>query len=66
MATVPIPGALEMTRSDLMATIGPITEQYIPLYQRIGELSPAEREMTLRTRSPTPRLEPGDLPPLPW
>ena len=27
-----------------MATIGPITAQYIPLYQRIGELSPAERE----------------------
>ena len=33
-----------MTWSDLMATIGPITAQYIPLYQRIGELSPAERE----------------------
>ena len=30
--------------SDLMATFGPITAQYIPLYQRIGELSPAERE----------------------
>jgi hypothetical protein len=44
MATVLIPGALEMTWSDLMATIGPITEQYIPLYQRIGELSPAERD----------------------
>ena len=44
MATVLIPGALAMTWSDLMATIGPITEQYIPLYQRIGELSPAERE----------------------
>jgi hypothetical protein len=44
MATVLIPGALEMTWNDLMATVGPITEQYIPLYQRIGELSPAERE----------------------
>ena len=44
MATALIPGALAMTWSDLMATVGPITEQYIPLYQRIGELSPAERE----------------------
>jgi hypothetical protein len=44
MASVLIPGALAMTWSDLMGTIGPITEQYIPLYQRIGELSPAERE----------------------
>lgn len=26
-----------------MTTIGPITAQYIPLYQRIGELSPSER-----------------------
>ena len=52
-----------MTWSDLMATIGPITEQYIPLYQRIGELSPAEREtadllvaheVALRT-SPAPK-----------
>ena len=44
MASVLIPGALDMTWSDLMGTIGPITEQYIPLYQRIGDLSPAERE----------------------
>jgi hypothetical protein len=44
LASVLIPGALEMTWSDLMGTIGPITEQYVPLYQRIGELSPAERE----------------------
>ena len=29
---------------DLMSTFGPITAQYIPLYQRIGELSPAERD----------------------
>ncbi|HEX4435109.1 MAG TPA: hypothetical protein VH012_09760 [Acidimicrobiales bacterium] len=39
-----LPGALTLTWADLMATIGPITAQYIPLYQRIGELSPAERE----------------------
>jgi hypothetical protein len=44
MATALIPGALAMTWSDLMRTIGPITAQYIPLYQRIGALSPAERE----------------------
>jgi len=27
-----------------MSTIGPITAEYIPLYLRIGELSPAERD----------------------
>jgi hypothetical protein len=43
-ATALLPGALALTWDDLMATIGPITAQYIPLYQRIGELSPAERE----------------------
>ncbi len=43
-ASALLPGALSLTWSDLMATIGPITAQYIPLYQRIGELSPAERE----------------------
>ena len=44
MATALLPAALAMTWSDLMGTIGPITEQYIPLYQRIGDLSPAERD----------------------
>jgi hypothetical protein len=44
LATALIPGALAMSWSDLMGTIGPITQQYIPLYQRIGELSPAEQE----------------------
>jgi hypothetical protein len=44
LATALIPGALAMSWSDLMGTIGPITRQYIPLYQRIGELSPAEQE----------------------
>jgi hypothetical protein len=43
-ATALLPGALAMAWTDLMASIGPITAQYIPLYQRIGELSPAERE----------------------
>jgi hypothetical protein len=42
-ATALLPGALSLTWTDLMATIGPITAQYIPLYQRIGELSPSER-----------------------
>jgi len=44
LATALLPGALAMSWSDLMGTIGPITLQYIPLYQRIGVLSPAERE----------------------
>jgi hypothetical protein len=44
LAAALIPGALGMPWGDLMGTIGPITQQYIPLYQRIGELSPAERE----------------------
>jgi hypothetical protein len=39
-----LPGALTLSWNELMATIWPITAQYIPLYQRIGELSPAERE----------------------
>jgi len=39
-----LPGALALTWSDLMSTIGPITAEYIPLYLRIGELSPAERD----------------------
>ena len=42
-ATALLPGALSLTWTDLMATIGPITAQYIPLYQRIGELDPSER-----------------------
>jgi hypothetical protein len=42
--TALIPGALAMSWIDLMGTIGPITQQYIPLYQRIGELSPAEQD----------------------
>jgi hypothetical protein len=43
-ATALLPGALALAWDDLMATIWPITAQYIPLYQRIGELSPTERE----------------------
>ncbi len=43
-ASALLPGALTLSWNDLMATIGPITAQYIPLYQRIGELSPKERE----------------------
>ena len=44
LAAALLPGALALTWGELMATVGPITAQYIPLYQRIGELSPAERE----------------------
>jgi hypothetical protein len=40
-----LPGALALSWVELMATIGPITAQYIPLYRRIGELSPAEQEV---------------------
>jgi hypothetical protein len=29
---------------DLLAVTPPVTEQYLPLYRRIGELDPAERE----------------------
>jgi hypothetical protein len=43
-ATALLPGALSMSWTELMGTIGPITAQYIPLYQRIGELSPEEGE----------------------
>jgi hypothetical protein len=39
-----LPGALALTWAELMATIGPITEQFIPLYQRLGVLNAAERE----------------------
>jgi hypothetical protein len=44
LATALLPGALALSWAELMATVGPITAQYIPLYQRIGELSPEERE----------------------
>jgi hypothetical protein len=37
------PGALAMGWAELMATLPPITEQYIPLYERIGELDPSEQ-----------------------
>jgi hypothetical protein len=42
LAAALLPGALAMTWDDLVGTIGPITAQYIPLYERIGELSPDE------------------------
>ncbi len=38
-----IPGAAGLAWSELMASIEPITGQYIPLYERIGELNPAEQ-----------------------
>jgi hypothetical protein len=41
-----LPGALALGWSGLIATIPPITAQYIPLYERIGELNPAEREIS--------------------
>lgn len=41
-ATALLPAALAMTWDDLIKTIEPITAQYLPLYERIGELSPEE------------------------
>ena len=42
LAAALLPGALALSWGDLMATFGPITAQFIPLYRRIGELSPDE------------------------
>jgi hypothetical protein len=44
LAAALLAGALALSWSELMATFGPITAQFIPLYRRIGELSPAEQE----------------------
>ncbi len=44
LAAALLAGALALSWGDLMATFGPITAQFIPLYRRIGELSPDERE----------------------
>jgi hypothetical protein len=44
LASALLPGALALSWAEFMATVGPITAQYIPLYRRIGELSPDERE----------------------
>jgi hypothetical protein len=44
LAAALLPGALALSWGELMATVGPITAQYIPLYRRIGELSPSEQE----------------------
>jgi hypothetical protein len=44
LAAALLAGALALSWDELMATFGPITAQFIPLYRRIGELSPAERE----------------------
>ena len=35
--------AVALTWDELMATFEPITAQYIPLYERIGELDPSEQ-----------------------
>jgi hypothetical protein len=43
-ASALLPGALSIPWTELMASFGPVTSQFIPLYQRIGELSPAEKE----------------------
>jgi len=37
-------GAVAITWAELMATFEPLTGQYIPLYERIGELDPSEKE----------------------
>jgi hypothetical protein len=44
LAAALLAGALALSWGELMASFGPITAQFIPLYRRIGELSPAERE----------------------
>jgi hypothetical protein len=41
-----VPDAAAMGWEELMVSFEPITSQYIPLYQRIGELEPAEREIS--------------------
>jgi hypothetical protein len=44
LAEALLAGALTLSWDELMATFGPITAQFIPLYRRIGELRPAEGE----------------------
>ncbi len=41
-----VPDAAALGWDDLMESFEPITSQYIPLYRRIGELDPAEREIS--------------------
>ena len=41
-----VPDAVAMGWEELMVSFEPITSQYIPLYQRIGELDPTEREIS--------------------
>jgi hypothetical protein len=41
-----VPDAAAMGWEELMVSFEPITSQYIPLYQRVGELNPAEREIS--------------------
>ncbi len=41
-----VPDAAAMGWEALMVSFEPITSQYIPLYQRVGELNPAEREIS--------------------
>ena len=41
-----VPDAAAMGWEELMVSFEPITSQYIPLYQRIAELNPAEREIS--------------------
>jgi hypothetical protein len=41
-----VPDAAAMGWDELMESFEPITSQYIPLYRRVGELDPAEREIS--------------------
>ena len=41
-----VPDAAAMGWEELMVSFEPITSQYIPLYRRVGELDPAEREIS--------------------
>jgi hypothetical protein len=44
LAQVLVDASASIGWEDTLASFGPITDQYIPLYARIGELAPAERE----------------------
>ena len=39
-----VPDSATSAWEDLMSSVANVTDQYIPLYRRIGELDPAERE----------------------
>jgi hypothetical protein len=44
LAQVMVEASASIGWEDTLAAFGPITDQYLPMYARIGELAPAERE----------------------